>query len=148
MKWFRMILIIQILIVNYGCFKNSCPDYYELDKMDLFNYNLQNVKNVKITGYTKDDNFQIAQDSFEITKFQKIDSYGYDSYVFLNKKINTNYDYDVYFIDLNKHCKITGIKIKKVVCSDGLFTKDYSHSFDEYYVDGLIFKCQVLKAAP
>lgn len=148
MKWLRIMLIIQILIVDYSCSRNNCKDYYDLDRIELFNYNLQDIKSVKITGYTKDGNFQTVQESFEITKFQKLDSYGYDNYVVLNKRIHTDYDYDIYFKNLDKHCKITGIKVKKDICYEGLFSNDYSYSFDEYYVDGSIFKCQVLKATP
>lgn len=147
MKWLKFAVVIQIAIIAYGCNKNKCQDFYELNNIELFNYKLQDIKNVKITAYAKNGS-QIVQDSFEIVKFQKIDSQGYDNDVFLNKRINTNYDYDIYFKDLNQHCKITGIKIRKELCKDGLFSNDYSYSFEEYYMNGSIFKCQVLKAAP
>lgn len=146
MKKYKLFLLLIILICS-GCSKN-CKDNYTLDAIEIFNYYLQDTENIVIKGYKKDNNFQTLLDSFKIVKVRNIDSYGYDNYGYLNKKINTNYDYDIYFSDLDAHCKITGIKVKKEICSDGIFSRDYSHSFEEYYVFNTKFLCQVLKAEP
>ena len=146
MRNFSFLLIFQTIIMISGCSKENCTDKYQLDRIELINYNLQNVENIIITGYLQGSNFNIVIDSFEIISYQNLDSVGLDNYIFLDKTINTEYDYDIYCIDMGTHSKITGIKIKKDLCYDGIFKKDYSYYFDEYYVNGTLFKCQVLKA--
>jgi hypothetical protein len=81
-------------------------------------------------------------------RFENLGNNSNENYCYLNKKLNPNYDYDVYFVDLNVHCKITGIKLRGVSCTEGLFQDNYSYSFDRYFVNGSIFKCQILKAYP
>ena len=47
--------------------------------MELFNYKLNDVKNVKILAYVKGNDFENAIDSFNITGSQKLDKWGYDN---------------------------------------------------------------------
>jgi hypothetical protein len=141
------IVVLLLFCVFISC-SNNCPDTYDISRIEIFNYVFKNVDNVVITGYKNDSTFNTPLETFKITRFEILGNNSADNYCYLNKKLNTNYDYDVFFIDFNVHCKITGIKVRHQTCSEGIFPDNYSYSFDKYYVNGLIFKCQILKAYP
>lgn len=145
---YYLIIVILGFVLFESCSK-QCLDTYDLERIIIFNYKITDLDNVIIKSYKKDDNFQTLIDSFNIIKLENSSDVGlYESTCLLNRKLSPNYDFDIYFKDIDRHCPITKIKIKKLKCSNGLFLVNNTYSFEEYYVYNLVFKCQILKACP
>lgn len=140
-------LVIFVFFLT-SCTKKECNDYYYLDRVDVYNYPLHDSSNIIISGENPSSIFFLPLDTFNIIRTEQIDDAGYIHSLFLNKPINTNYDYTFYFIDLDTTCYITDIRVKKEKCNDGVFGRSYTHRFDGYYVNNTFFNCQVLKVFP
>jgi hypothetical protein len=140
---------IGILFSGFSCSIANCPNDYDLNNISFNNLSTAELQNVKITGYEKNGKFdKIIDDSYEIVAFEYEKYDWYTHHGTLNKPINTGLDYKIIFEDINDSCLITNITVKENLCSNSLFNKVYSYSFEEYTMNGLAFGCQIIKVFP
>ena len=97
-------------------------------------------------AYERGSDFKkIADTSFLLTKIKKLDNVSSEFYGLLNKNINPTLDYSIEFKKTGRTCKITNIEVKEEICYDGHIFKEYSKSFDGYFMNDPHFSCQIKK---
>lgn len=145
----QIFIISMILLTFLSCnTDNNCDDFYILDKIEVFNVRTEALNEIEIKGYEKDNSFsKIIDSTIYLTDYYKVDSFYAHFIGYLNKDLNTNLDYKITFSNWDKICLITEIKVKESPCG-GIISNDYSKSFDGYQVNGVTFKCQIIKVFP
>lgn len=144
----KKIVFCPILMVFLlaGCNSITCDNGAELDLLEIFYTEYEDLQSVIIEGYEKGSNFTDLKDaSYKIIGYNEIDT---NTHIFdcrLNKKINGKLDYKITLQAGNKVCYLTDINVEDELCYDGMFVKKYSKRLGGYYVNGGLFACQVLK---
>src|SRR4030042_3390323 len=143
-----LFLFLSIVLTNCEGSKD-CDDRYVLDRMLFFNSNIEELNNIEIIGYKKGSDFKtIIDTSYAVVKWEETDDYYLIYQGYLNKNIRTNLDYLISIKANSKSCRISEIKVKELICYEGLIFKEYSRSFDGYLVNGEKFACQIIKIFP
>jgi hypothetical protein len=140
---FNLLLLIFLLA---GCNSVTCDNGAELDILEIFYTEYEDLQTVTIEGYKKGSNFtELTDASYKIIEYNEIDTVTHIFDCRLNKKINAKLDYKITLQVDNRVCYLTNINAEDELCYDGMFVKKYSKRLDGYYVNGGLFACQVLK---
>jgi hypothetical protein len=137
---------IVLLFISAGCNSTTCDNGAEMDVLEIFYTDYEDLQTVTIEGYKKGSNFTELKDaSYKIIGYNEIDTMTHIFDCRLNKKISGKLDYKITIQADNTVCYLTDINVKDELCYDGMFVKKYSKKLDGYYVNGGLFACQVLK---
>jgi len=128
------ILVILLFSLNSCCTKKYCSGADDINGVTLTNFDSSEVKNVFIVFYTKDSNFNEKVDSLplEVSNLNDPDKifYGHTS-----KKINTDFDYRLYFTTINKEYTVSSFKTSEAKCNTCFLAKDTFIKLDGYTVN-------------
>ena len=152
LKKFRFILpgILAILLfsLNSCCTKKHCGGIDDMSGILLINFDSSEVENVFIVFYTKDSNFNEKVDSLPLM-VDDLDDPDKIFYGHTSKKINTDYDYRLYFTAINNEYTVSSFKTSEAKCNTCFLAKDTytkldGYSVNENYRDGYEIKIDKL----
>lgn len=135
-----LLFIILSILIHSCCTQKECANAFDIKEIQLNGFSIEETNKVSICSYSKDSDFKVAIDSSVTSSRTYSGNINDDLIITVPIEFTSEFDYKLFFHNLNLIYTITEISTILEECNDCFLATDNYYKLASYRVNNILFE--------